>query len=163
METHRWIRIQAIVVTIISRGSVFGVAQCLRWRLPNVIISGSVHLRRHLWLLLVMLNWQWLLRRCLHHYHLLAGTRQVMVIGMVGLICLAGHHVRFGGWLLMPLIEGWLLVGDESHLNLVELVEVVVLRLRLVVHHRNVEFFIAERWRVKSLQWKRSNYESAKK
>lgn len=75
-----------------------------------------------------------------------------MVIGNVGLICLVGQHVRFGGVLLMPLIEGRLLVVDESHLDLVELVEVVVLRLRLMVHHRNVEFFIAERWRVKSLQ-----------
>lgn len=75
-----------------------------------------------------------------------------MVIGNVGLICLVGQHVRFGGGLLMPLIEGRLLVVDESHLDLVELVEVVMLRLRLMVHHRNVEFFIAERWRVKSLQ-----------
>lgn len=119
--------------------------------MPDVIISGSVHLRRHLWLLLVMLNWQWLVWRSLHHNHLLAGTRHVMVIGNVGLICLAGHHVRVGGGLLMPLIEGRLLVADEPHLDLVELVQVVVLRVRLM-HHRNVEFFIAERWRVKCLQ-----------
>lgn len=150
-STHIGI-VECIVVAVVARGSVLVAARRLGWRLSDVIISAGGQLRRHLWLLLLLLmilmrTWR------LHQQHLLIRTRHVMIIGMVRrlqLICLIGHHVGLGCRLLMlPLVSGRLRVADESHLMILQVVKLIQL---VVMHDGNVELFVTERWRVERLR-----------